>query len=130
MDVQDGLLFVSKAKRAFVDRDLVTAAKLTRHLKERSESMAPELDKERISRGVANKIDDAKCGKCGKEALYSFPGDVRKCIKCGHTFSMVVEPRATTMAPIEKPVSSSNESKPDAGQPDAEVHRKRKLLSR
>ncbi len=130
MDVQDGLLFVSKAKKAFVDRDLVTAAKLTRHLKERSESMSPELDKERIARGVAKKIDDAKCGKCGKEALYSFPGDEKKCVKCGHTFSMVVEPKTATMAPIEKPVSSSNGSKPEAGKPDAEVHRTRKLLSR
>jgi ribosomal protein L37AE/L43A len=118
MDVQEGLLFVTKAKSALVERDVVRAAKLTRHLKNQSGGMTAQLDKERIQRGVAEKIEDAKCGKCGKEALYSFPGDVRKCVKCGHSFSMTVEPMPATMEPIEGPVSSSTEKKDNPSRPE------------
>lgn len=107
MDVQEGLLFVSKAKTSFANRDIVTAAKLFRRLKDKTATIEGDLDKERVERGVATKVEDAKCGKCGKEALYSFPNDRRKCIECGHSFSMVVEPLPPTMEPIEKPVSSS-----------------------
>ncbi|MGD9962912.1 MAG: hypothetical protein AB7S97_03325 [Thermoplasmata archaeon] len=130
MDVQDGLLFVSRARRAFSERDLVTAAKLTRHLKDKSAPMTKELDRERIKRGVAKKVADGKCGKCGKEALYAFPGDVRKCVKCGHTFSMTAEPRPVTMEPLEKPVSASPGTEPRTDTPDTKLLRVRKLLSR
>lgn len=130
MDVQDGLLFVSKAKRAFVERDLVTAAKLTRHLKDKSAPLNAELDKKRIERGVAKKVEDAKCGKCGEEALYSFPGDVRRCVKCGHTFSMTVEPKPVTMAPLEKPVSTSGGGEPKTESAKPDVAHRRRLLSR
>lgn len=130
MDVQDGLLFVSKARSAYVNRDLVTAAKLTRHLKERSAPIHAELDKQRIQRGVAKKVEEAKCGKCGKETLYSFPGDVRKCVECGHTFSMTVQPKPVTMTPLEKPVSSSDGKDSRTNPSEAETTRRRRLLSR
>ncbi|MEW5747173.1 MAG: hypothetical protein AB1793_00075 [Candidatus Thermoplasmatota archaeon] len=107
MDVQDGLVFVSKAKTSFANRDIVTAAKLFRRLKDKTAAIEDDLDRERVERGVARKVEDAKCGKCGKEALYAFPNDRRKCVECGHSFSMVVEPLPATMEPIEKPVSSS-----------------------
>lgn len=109
MDVDEGLLFVARAKGALGANDVVNAAKLARHIKDQSGTLEEKLDKERVERGVASKIDDAKCGKCGKEALYSFPNDIRKCIECGHSFSLVVEPAKQTMEAIEKPVSTSSQ---------------------
>lgn len=130
LDVQEGLLFVTKAKGALAERDIVAAAKFTRHLKDGSGDIDKRLDKERIERGVAKKVEDAKCGKCGKKSLYSFPNDVKKCVECGHSFSMTVEPRPTTMTPIEKPVTSSGETPPGAGTSNHGEVRRRKLLSK
>lgn len=127
MDVQEGLLFVSRAKTSFANRDIVTAAKIFRRLKEKTTAIEGDLDRERVERGVAKKVEDAKCGKCGRKALYSFPNDRRKCIECGHSFSMVVEPLPATMEPIEKPVSSSpqaQESPAKEAAPPAEEQKK------
>lgn len=133
LDVDEGLLFVSRAKGALGNKDLVSAAKLARHAKDQSEDLGAELDKQRIERGVASKVEDAKCGKCGKEMLYSFPNDVRKCIDCGHSFSMVVEPVRTTMEPMEKPVSASQvqeQTTPEeSASPEKDAPKKR-LLTR
>jgi hypothetical protein len=106
MDVEDGLLFVRRAKSALDSRDVVSAAKLTRRAKARSGSIETDLDTKRIDAGVLTKVDEAKCGKCGKETLYVFPDQRSKCIECGHTFSMGPPPK-TVMAPLESPVSSS-----------------------
>lgn len=130
IDIENGLLFVSKAKKAFVDRDMVTAAKLTRHLKNRSAPINEKLDKERIDRGIATKVKDAKCGSCGKESLYSFPGDVRKCVKCGHSFSMAAQPESPTVAPLEKPVGSPDSTRPEGEPSKCNGQRRRRLFSR
>lgn len=127
MDVQDGLVFVSKAKTSFANRDIVTAAKLFRRLKDKTAAIEGDLDRERVERGVAKKVEDAKCGKCGKKALYSFPNDRRTCIECGHSFSMVVEPLPATMEPIERPVSSSPQAQAEPAKeaaPPAEEQKK------
>lgn len=132
MDVEEGLLFVTKAKSALQNRDVVNAAKLARHVKDQSADLESGLDKERVDRGVASKVEDAKCGKCGKESLYSFPNDRRKCIECGHSFSMVVEPARPTMEPIEKPVSQSHvhEQNGGAASPQPAEQPKKKIFTR
>ncbi|MCU0860275.1 MAG: hypothetical protein MUE55_06795 [Thermoplasmata archaeon] len=132
MDVEEGLLFVSKAKSSFVSRDIVTAAKYVRVVKDRSAAFQGDLDKKRVERGIAKKVEDARCGKCGKEALYSFPNDRRKCMECGHSFSMVVAPLSPTMEPIEKPVSSAPQEggSPEKDEAPAEDTPRKGLLSR
>jgi hypothetical protein len=127
MDVDEGLLFVSSAKRSLADRDLVRAAKLTRHLKDGSKDVEKELDKRRIEHGVAMKVEDAKCGKCGQVSLYSFPGDLKKCVKCGHEFSMTAAPRPATMQAIEEPVSGSGGAAA-ASQDKGDETKKRSLI--
>jgi len=132
MDVEEGLLFVTRAKGALSNRDIVNAAKLARHVKDQTPTIEMDLDKERIDRGIAKKVDDARCGKCGKEALYSFPSGMRKCAECGHSFSMSVAPMPTTMEPLEKPVSSSQPQEKPAETPStpADEQPKKKILTR
>jgi len=119
LDAQEGLLFVRSAKTALDRRDIVTAAKLARRLDQVSGPIGEELDRKRIELGVAAKIEGAKCGKCGKEALYSFPNDVRKCTKCGHSFTLTPPaPRRGPQEHIESPVSKSvrqEESESESG---------------
>jgi hypothetical protein len=110
MDVQEGLLFVSNTRAALARKDIVAAAKYARRLSEVAEPMREDLDKARIERGVIIKVEDAKCGKCGKEALYTYPNSSRKCIECGHSFSFEPAPVIPSAAPapeIEKPVHKS-----------------------
>jgi hypothetical protein len=110
MDVQEGLLFVSNTRAALARKDIVSAAKFARRLSEVAEPMRKDLDKARIERGVITKVDDAKCGKCGKEALYTYPNSSRKCIECGHSFSFEPAPVIPSAAPapeMEKPVHKS-----------------------
>ncbi len=110
MDVQEGLLFVSNTRAALAKKDIVSAAKFARRLSEVAEPMRKDLDKARIERGVITKVEDAKCGKCGKEALYTYPNSSRKCIECGHSFSFEPAPVIPSAAPapeIEKPVHKS-----------------------
>lgn len=130
MDVDEGLLFVSHAKMALAQKDLVTAAKLTRKVKDDSSGIHDELDKKRVEHGVAKKIEDAKCGKCGEVSLYSFPGEVRKCVKCGHSFSMTSTPRPSTMESIEAPVSTSGDAGGPAAAPNQDGAAKKKPLIR
>ncbi len=119
LDVQEGLLFVGQARGALGTRDIVGAAKLARHASQRTAHIDGQLDKERVERGIAKKVEEAKCGKCGREALYSFPNDVRKCIECGHSFSMVAAPAASAMKHIEEPVSVSQSDATAKTDPEA-----------
>ena len=119
LDVDEGLLFVSRARAHFQNRDIVNADKFARHAQDHAAAIEGDLDRHRVERGVAKKVEDARCGKCGKEALYSFPNDTRKCIECGHSFSMVVAPVPVTMEPLEKPVSSSTQPVSGPAQKDA-----------
>ncbi len=132
MDVEEGLLFVTRARGALGNKDIINAAKLARHTKDQTNTLETDLDKERVNRGIAKKVDDAKCGKCGKEALYSFPNGMRKCVECGHSFSMTVAPVSTTMEPIEKPVSSSQPQKSETEDTSAlsEGQPKKRVLTR
>lgn len=114
MDVQEGLLFVTKAKTALGNRDVINAAKLTRRLRDQSEPVRDSLYKKRVELGVAKRVEGVKCGKCSAEELYAHPDGARKCEGCGHHFTIAPEPLAATMTPIEPPISTSaaKEEKP------------------
>lgn len=111
MDVDEGLLFVSRARTALASRDVVNAAKITRHLKDRSEPVTNELYRKRVELGLAKKVEGVRCGKCGKEELYAHPDGARRCEDCGHQFTFAPEPRPATMDAIEPPVSGSGPRK-------------------
>ncbi len=117
LEVQQGLLFVRSAQTALNGKDVVTAAKYARRLKQVSGPVRLDLDKKRIELGVAKRIEGVKCGKCGEEELYSHPDGAQKCNKCGHSFSLAPitasQERSADMNPIEKPVSSSGNGPKD-----------------
>jgi len=93
MDVQEGLLFVRNTRAALSNRDLVNASKFARRLKDVGEPMQKDLDSKRIEMGVIKKVEDAKCGKCGKKSLYTYPNNTQKCLNCGHAFSLAPPPQ-------------------------------------
>ena len=87
LDVQEGLLFVRQTKEALEHRDVVTASKYSMRMRKLAKSMEGDIKRLRTERGVMKHIPEAKCGECGREALYSFPDGRAKCNECGHTFS-------------------------------------------
>jgi len=92
MDIQDGLIQIVNAKRSLGQRDLVAAAKAVRKAKEMADTLERALDQKRLELRIITHVDDAKCGKCGQESLYLYPGSRQKCLECGHSFVMPVEP--------------------------------------
>ncbi len=88
LDVQEPVFYAGNMRAALDRRDLVNAAKFARRVKEIMDGMEKELDSRRIEAGVAVKVPDAKCGKCGKRSLYSFQGSLQKCTECGHSFEV------------------------------------------
>lgn len=97
MDVREPVFHAGNIRAALDRKDVVNAAKFARRVKEIMNGMEGDLDQKRIEAGVATKVAGAKCGECGKAALYAFPGSVQKCVSCGHSISV-----APTEA-VEKP---------------------------
>ena len=88
LDVQEGLLFVRQTREALEHRDVVTASKYSMRMRKLAKSMEGDIRRLRTERGVLKHIPDAKCGECGKEALYQYPDGRAKCNECGHRFSL------------------------------------------
>lgn len=96
LPVEDGLIFIRSARDAMAKKDIVAAAKYARLATERHDPLRKDLDAKRVERGVITRIPEAKCGKCGKESLYTYPDSSSRCLECGHRFNM-----ATAAAPQE-----------------------------
>jgi ribosomal protein L37AE/L43A len=92
LDVREGLVHLENAKMALSRRDVVSAAKYARRVRELAASVDKHLDDKRIQHGVIRHVDDARCGKCGKQALYQYPNAMQKCRECGHAFSTAFMP--------------------------------------
>lgn len=108
MDVQEGLLFVNNTKAALSNKDIVAAAKFARRVKEIVQPMQKDIDHMRMEKGVIKHVEEARCGKCGKESLYVYPNNTQKCMECGHSFSLVAPPTLETLAEAEAAPSKSN----------------------
>jgi len=100
LDVREPMFHAGNIRTALDRKDVVNAAKFARRVKEIMDGMEKDLDHKRIEAGVAAKVAGAKCGECGKASLYSFPGSIRKCTACGHSFSVPSEDAA------QKPTSA------------------------
>ena len=87
LDVQEGLLFVRQTKTALEHRDVVTASKYSRRVRKLAESMEKDIRRLRTEKGVLTHVESARCGECGKEALYAYPDGRMRCDECGHSFS-------------------------------------------
>lgn len=87
LDAREGMAYLESAKVALARRDVISAAKFARRVRELASSMDNDLHEKRVERGVIKRVDDAKCGKCGKESLYEYPNSVQKCKECGHSFT-------------------------------------------
>ncbi|HEX9906896.1 MAG TPA: hypothetical protein VGB78_00305 [Thermoplasmata archaeon] len=92
LDVKEGLGSVGAARVALGRKDTVNAAKYARRAAEIADGIEKPLDQKRIERGVMTRVDEVKCGKCGEKSIYALPNDARKCIECGHSFSLRGEP--------------------------------------
>ncbi len=131
MDVQDQMRHIINAKNAVARKDAVNAVKYARVMRDSSAGIEKALDKKRIDAGVLTHVEDAKCGKCGRETLYSFPNDSQKCVECGHSFSYVppADAGATALPPQASVVdeASSKEVAEIATPESVQTQRKRKL---
>lgn len=99
LDVREGMVHLENAKVALARRDVVSAAKYARRVRELATSVDKDLDEKRIEHGVIKHIEDAKCGKCGKQTLYEYPNAVQKCRECGHSFSIAPVPPPVEQVP-------------------------------
>jgi hypothetical protein len=115
IDVQDGLIFIRSARDAMSKRDLVSAAKFARLASETHGPLRKDLDMKRAERGVIARIPEAKCGKCGKESLYSYPDSSSRCVECGHHFKTDAQSAPSTVAPqpISPPVQQTTHLTPE-----------------
>lgn len=102
LDVREPGFYASNMRAAIDRNDIVNAVKFARRVRDIMAGMEKDLDQKRIAAGVAVEVPDAKCGKCGKKSLYSFPGSVQKCVSCGHSFS-VSQPEPPPAAVPEAP---------------------------
>lgn len=103
IDVQDGLVFIMSAKDAMAKKDVVAAAKYARLASDAHTPLRKDLDMKRVERGVITHIPEAKCGKCGKESLYTYPDSSSKCMDCGHHFNMATQ---ASPSPASQPAIS------------------------
>jgi hypothetical protein len=117
MDVQEGLLFVRGTRKALDDKDIVTASKLSRKVRRLTKSMETELEKKRLEQGVVRHLSDAKCGKCGDAALYSYPDGSQRCKECGHSFIISQDPVTVVDAPKADAAQSSGVSPTEDASP-------------
>lgn len=88
INVDEGLYYTGTARNALSRKDVVTAAKFARLAKEFVDLKLEEIDEKRIELGVAKRMGEAKCGKCGKKSLYAYPDGTGKCKGCGHSFQL------------------------------------------
>lgn len=93
MNVQESMAYVDNVSNSLSRKDVVTAAKYARRVRETTDSIEKDLDKKRLELGVIKHVDDVKCEKCGRASIYLYPNSNRKCLECGQT-SMIGAPPA------------------------------------
>jgi len=113
MDVREPAFHAGNIRTALDRNDIVNAAKFARRVREIMGGMEKELDSKRIESGAATKVEDAKCGKCGEESLYSFPGSLQKCTSCGHSFSVLASQPAPGSAPDDRQAAEASQAPAD-----------------
>jgi hypothetical protein len=87
MDVQESMAYMDNVSNSLQRKDVVTAVKYARRVREKTDAMEKDLDQKRLELGVIKHVEDAKCGKCGQGSLYVYPDANQKCLECGHTFT-------------------------------------------
>ncbi|MCX6658214.1 MAG: hypothetical protein NTY62_05970 [Euryarchaeota archaeon] len=102
MNVQESMAYMDNISNSLSRKDIVTAAKYARRVREKTDAMEKDLDQKRLELGVIKHVDDAKCGKCGQASLYVYPDANQKCLECGHTFTTDAAPAedATQRSPL------------------------------
>ncbi len=102
MNVQESIAYMDNVSTSLSRKDIVTAAKYARRVREKTDAMEKDLDQRRLEHGVIRHVDDAKCGKCGQASLYVYPDANQKCLECGHTFTTEATPERGAMqrAPV------------------------------
>lgn len=119
-NLHEGLYHAANARAALARKDTVNAVKFTRRVKDIAVAAEKDLDKKRVELGVIKRVEDAKCGKCGKEALYVYPNASQKCLECGHSFSFAPTPEAVEEArptPLQEPVLAPQPVEAKAAEP-------------
>ncbi len=92
MNVQESMAYMDNISNSLSRKDIVTAVKYARRVREKTDAMEKDLDQKRLELGVIKHVDDAKCGKCGQASLYVYPDANQKCLECGHTFTTDAPP--------------------------------------
>jgi hypothetical protein len=110
MNVQESMTYMDNISNSLSRKDVVTAAKYARRVREKTDAMEKDLDQKRLELGVIKHVGDTKCGKCGQASLYIYPDAKQKCLECGHTFT-------TDAPPVEDTSRSSSTGQKNTGAP-------------
>ena len=128
MDVQEGLLFVRSTKTALQQKDVVTAAKLSRRVRKLAKTVEKDLERARAEKAAGTLMEGAKCGECGKETLYGQEDGSVVCRECGHSFSYSGEERTTASETSSTGTAEMSDAKAENEKSGGK--RKRKLFRR
>lgn len=136
--LHEGLQHAANARAAIARKDVVGAVKFTRRLKDIALAAEKDIDRKRAELGIIKHLEDATCGKCGKNTLYAHPDGRQKCLECGHSFSVSAPaaeltgvPQDTDMGPPEPSAAPAAAEGAPTGQTEEApqpVRRKRRLL--
>lgn len=112
MDVQESIAYMDNASISLSRKDVVSASKYARRVREKTDAMERDIDQKRLELGIIKHVEDAKCGKCGQKALYAYPDATQKCIECGHTFSAVSTPEKSQAPAYPVPATGLPKEEP------------------
>jgi hypothetical protein len=112
MNVQESMAYMDNISKSLSRKDIVTAAKYARRVREKTDAMEKDLDQKRLELGVIRHVEDAKCGKCGQSSLYIYPDANQKCLECGHTFTTDAAPAEEEAQEAPLAQKDSDMSKP------------------
>lgn len=108
MNVQESMAYMDNVSNSLSRKDIVTATKYARRVREKTDAMEKDLDQKRLELGVIKHVDNVKCGKCGQASLYVYPDANQKCLECGHAFTTSASPTEDT---TQRPLPAEKDSK-------------------
>jgi ribosomal protein L37AE/L43A len=129
IDVREPLVHIGNVKSALDSKDVVSATKYARRVKDLMQVMENEIDQKRLELGVIKHVEGTKCGKCSQESLYAYPNGIQKCLECGHAFT--IEPAIEQEAVAQAARRQAEESdQAGSAQTKAKPEKKKKSLFR
>ena len=112
MNVHENMAYMDNIRNSLSRKDIVTAAKYARRVRETTDAIEKDLDQKRLELGIIKHVDGAKCSKCGQSSLYVYPDANQKCLECGHTFTADAAPVEDTKQRSPPAEKDSEVSKP------------------